>query len=365
MLRKRRYWSIKTYLIWAALTTASLLLALTGCKTPIEPENKPPASSFSATPTSGTAPLDVSFTEQSTGEVTSWRWDFGDGASSELRNPSHQYQRLGSYTVSLRVSGTGGIDTHEKTNFINVERIQPPSAHFSVNRRSGDAPVVVTFSDRSNGVIDSWSWNFGDGTSSTVKNPTHTYQLPGAYTVSLRVAGPGGTDSEVMGDYMKIDQVIEFGPVKPKLLVGRRGPLWPTKINNGGDCDFKGNGPDVTVAAVLSTSFLGERSHRLLLTLSMTARERGPDFTTASGSREYTVYQTGRADLKIKKILSQDYAKYSYLDRDHSYDLNRKNSLGHFWVMGDTKGDDICNRTLDDTHVIFKNISFKIRIGPL
>jgi len=75
---------------------------------------------FSATPTSGIAPLGVTFTDQSTGDITSWSWDFGDSGSSSAQNPSHTYCTPGTYDVSLTVSGDGGTDDEAKQDYITV-----------------------------------------------------------------------------------------------------------------------------------------------------------------------------------------------------------------------------------------------------
>lgn len=83
----------------------------------------PPIADFSATPTSGIAPLSVSFTNLSTGDWTSSSWDFGDGATSTENNPSHQYATPGTYTVSLTVSGPGGSDNETKTDYIQVSTL--------------------------------------------------------------------------------------------------------------------------------------------------------------------------------------------------------------------------------------------------
>jgi chitodextrinase len=75
---------------------------------------------FSAIPTSGPAPLIVSFSDQSMGTVSSWNWNFGDGTTSNEQNPSHTYTDPGTYTVSLTVTGPGGSDTETKTDYIEV-----------------------------------------------------------------------------------------------------------------------------------------------------------------------------------------------------------------------------------------------------
>jgi PKD repeat protein len=78
-----------------------------------------PVAAFTSAPNAGTAPLLVSFTDTSSGDITSRLWDFGDGATSALQNPTHSYA-AGTYTVSLTVSGPGGMDTETKINLIAV-----------------------------------------------------------------------------------------------------------------------------------------------------------------------------------------------------------------------------------------------------
>jgi PKD repeat protein len=77
---------------------------------------------FTADLTSGPISLTVNFTDQSTGDITSWSWDFGDGATSTEQNPSHTYTDAGTYTVSMAVTGPCGSDTEVKANFITVEQ---------------------------------------------------------------------------------------------------------------------------------------------------------------------------------------------------------------------------------------------------
>jgi PKD repeat protein len=75
---------------------------------------------FTADPTTGIQPLVVQFTDQSTGTITGWLWDFGDGTTSTEQHPSHSYDIEGDFTVSLTVTGPEGQDTHVKDNYIRV-----------------------------------------------------------------------------------------------------------------------------------------------------------------------------------------------------------------------------------------------------
>lgn len=146
---------------------------------------------FSATPTSGVNQLSVSFTDLTTGATvgsTPWVWDFGDGTTSSDQNPTHVYMSPGSFTVSLDVFDLAVFmtDTETKAGFITVTPA-PLSADFSASPLSGTNVLPVTFTDNSVGAVTGWSWDFGDGTSSTESNPVHSYTAPGTYTVSLTV----------------------------------------------------------------------------------------------------------------------------------------------------------------------------------
>lgn len=78
------------------------------------------------------------------------------------------------------------------------------SAGFTASPRNGFYPLAVKFTDTSKGVIDSWQWNFGDGTTSDKKDPVHEYSKAGLYTVKLTIAGPDGIDSVIKTDYINV-----------------------------------------------------------------------------------------------------------------------------------------------------------------
>ena len=164
-----------------------------------------PVAAFTADPTSGTAPLPVQFTDGSTGTITSRTWDFGDGFTSYDQNPVHTYVDPGTYSVNLTVTGPGGSDSEVKTGYITIPvQPVPPGAGFTADPTDGTAPLPVQFTDESTGTISSWTWNFGDGFTSHDQNPSHTYTVPGTYTVNLTVTGPGGSDSEVKTGYITV-----------------------------------------------------------------------------------------------------------------------------------------------------------------
>ncbi|HNS50786.1 MAG TPA: PKD domain-containing protein [Anaerolineae bacterium] len=163
---------------------------------------EPAQAGFVGAPTSGLVPLLVSFTNQSSGEYDTCEWTFGDGAASSLcEDPTHTYAAAGLYTVALTVSGPGGTDTLTRTSYIAV--YEPVVAGFAGYPTNGLVPLLVSFTNQSDGDYTSCEWTFGDGgTSSSCQNPTHTYTAAGVYTVTLTVSGPGGTDTLTRTDYI-------------------------------------------------------------------------------------------------------------------------------------------------------------------
>ena len=174
----------------------------------------PPVANFTAYPRSGIVPLLVQFTDTSTGIVDSWAWDFGDGTTSTLQNPTHTYTAEGNYTVTLTASNDAGESTHSLENFISVLPYVPPKpvADFTAAPTSGHVPLPVQFTDLSTGVVDSWLWDFGDGTTSTLQHPSHTYTMPGDYNVTLTVTNAGGSDTITKYAFIHISEQPS-GPV--------------------------------------------------------------------------------------------------------------------------------------------------------
>ncbi|MDF1553743.1 MAG: PKD domain-containing protein [Deferrisomatales bacterium] len=163
----------------------------------------PPAAAFTPSTTDGPAPLDVTFTDASTGAITAWAWDFGDGETSTTPSPTHTYVAPGSYTATLTVSGPGGTSAPATADIL--VNFAAPVAAFAPSTTAGPAPLDVTFTDASTGAISSWAWDFGDGGTSTEQTPTHTYVAPGSYTATLTVTGPGGSD--VVGGNILVNEL--------------------------------------------------------------------------------------------------------------------------------------------------------------
>ena len=168
---------------------------------------KPPAAAFLADITTGAEPLLVNFTDQSTNSPTAWRWEFGDGTLSALQNPSHSFS-AGNYTVNLTVSNSDGIDTETREHFISVFQRNPPIAAFSADITAGTEPLTVQFTDESENRPQTWTWNFGDGATSRLRNPTHTY-TNGVYAVTLTVTNEDGADKATRENYIVVAPRIQ------------------------------------------------------------------------------------------------------------------------------------------------------------
>ena len=130
----------------------------------------------------------VTFTDQSTNGVTSWFWDFGDGNSSTLTNPSYVYSNPGTYQACLITTNSCGNDTSCQTITVTCPL---PIPNFSYSSSS----LQVNFNDLSSSGTTSWYWDFGDGNSSTSQNPGYTYNLPGTYQVCLISGNSCGEDT--------------------------------------------------------------------------------------------------------------------------------------------------------------------------
>lgn len=169
-----------------------------------------PGSDFTASkPISGNAPLTIRFVDNSTGTPTSWKWNLGDGTTSTERYPVHTYTKPGKYTISLTVANKYGSDSSTRVNFITVTGSgnKAPVALFTAAPASGTAPLKVKFTDKSANLPTSWKWSFGDGTSSTAKNPVHTYTKPGKYTVSLTATNKAGTNTVTKTNLISVNTV--------------------------------------------------------------------------------------------------------------------------------------------------------------
>ena len=200
---KRRYFLVVLFL--------TLAIFLSGCSggvtTPPITTNQSPTASFTANPTSGIAPLGVSFnalsSSDSDGSIISYAWDFKDGNTGNGQTINHTFSSTGSYNVMLTViDNEGATDSVTKTITVtdSITTNQSPTASFTANPTSGIAPLGVSFnasnSSDSDGCIISYAWDFKDGNTGNGQTINHTFSSTGSYNVMLTVIdNEGATDS--------------------------------------------------------------------------------------------------------------------------------------------------------------------------
>ncbi len=156
--------------------------------------NPSPNIVFNSNVTSGCAPLCVQFSDLSTvlsGTINSWSWTFDDGLPSNQQNPQHCFDNAGLYDISLTVTSSNGCSkTITNNNMINVFQI--PTAEFTSDFQITDIlnPTIQFINQSSNATL--YNWNFGDLISSTLTNPSHTYNEEGSYNILLTATNAQG-----------------------------------------------------------------------------------------------------------------------------------------------------------------------------
>jgi PKD repeat protein len=152
-------------------------------------------ASFSYSATTGT---EIQFYDYSysTSQITAWSWDFGDGSVSTVQSPLHTYQNAGYYTVCQTIySSSGCSDTY--CSYVNVTN--NCSAYLN-SYPDPNNPLIYNFSASSSNfsqTIVSYSWDFGDSSTSTLSNPVHTYSVAGYYSITLSYTTSTGCSGTV------------------------------------------------------------------------------------------------------------------------------------------------------------------------
>jgi PKD repeat protein len=143
------------------------------------------------------------FTDQSTNLPFTWAWTFGDGGTSNQQNPNHTYAANGNYIVCLVVSNSCGSST-----FCDTISVTCPIVATSWTKAT--ANEVVTFTDGTTNTPLTWAWDFGDGNTSTIQNPVHTYTTSGSYTTCLTTTNNCGTDSSCQTFFISVSGLSDL-----------------------------------------------------------------------------------------------------------------------------------------------------------
>jgi PKD repeat protein len=172
----------------------------------------PPVADFTADRTKIKEGETVQFTDLSTSNTLSWSWTFdgGNPSTSTLKNPAVKYAKAGSYRVSLTATGTDGSHTKTADKYITVEALVPPVADFTADRTKINEGETVQFTDLSTSNTLSWSWTFdgGNPSASTLKNPAVKYAKAGSYRVSLTATGTDGSHTKTLDGYITVEAIV-------------------------------------------------------------------------------------------------------------------------------------------------------------
>ncbi len=157
-----------------------------------------PQANISSNETEGCSPMEIQFTDESSLNTSNWQWVFPGGMpeNSNQQNPVVTYNAAGQYDIRLIASNDAGADTIEFVNYILIE--EGPISNFTY----ADNELEVDFTNTSNNAV-SYSWDFGDGNTSTEESPNHIFTEPGTYTVQLTSTNPCG--NEVASQEITVD----------------------------------------------------------------------------------------------------------------------------------------------------------------
>jgi gliding motility-associated-like protein len=162
-----------------------------------------PVAAFKADTLSCTSKA-INFTNSSSGPSLTYAWDFGDGTTSTQKSPVHLYPVEGIYSVSLSIIDKYGCSSAvSKPAYVHIGN---PKADFTVSDTIGNCPPLIANFTNNSVNYSRWKWDFGDGTTSTERNPSHFYSFAGTFYAVLTVYGATGCESQ------KSQKIIVKGP---------------------------------------------------------------------------------------------------------------------------------------------------------
>lgn len=162
------------------------------------------------------------------GSIVQWQWDFGDGNTSTSQNPTHTYLNPGDKNVTLIVTSSEGC-TDEKSKFTRVYHLPQPS--FTVGSTCENVDAVFNSTNVSpSGNIVTYSWDFGDGSGSSMPDPSHGYPGPGAYDVEFYVVTNLGCSDTVRQSLRVYPAPVTAFGFENKVCVGEPLPFYDQSV---------------------------------------------------------------------------------------------------------------------------------------
>lgn len=328
-----------------------------GCEEKIDrpPNPAPVVASFTPdSPQVGAPGLQIQFQNLSTG-ADSFEWDFGAAGTSTDENPFITFTVEGSYSVKLVAHGDGGSDELTRAVLVIVDNCfnaESPVANFSPSSSSIYLNQSVAFTDLSiagpERTIVSREWNFGDGSSSSVTNPSRVFSKCETFQVSLKVTNDCGKEGSKFGSV-----VVTARQSTQSIVKGNLGTFFP--VLTKGDIEIGGGGaggPRVSVWITLSTS---NSDTRLNMQVRMRAVESCCDLST--GDKTFPLFFLADASAGYK------FTGFPKSSGEIWYTDNGTGGISGSWngiswtTWGDTEGDDICDNDFPCDPIVETSIS--------
>ena len=246
----------------------------------------PPIVNFTASQTTVEVGSTVDFTDHSTNSPDEWQWNFPGGTTGDqnVQNPSVTYNTIGTFDVTLTATNADGFNSETYTNYITVTEKQqdqvvvtPPVAQFSISSNSIETGQSVTFTDQSDNTPTSWQWTFenGDPATSTVQNPTVTFNSAGSFAVTLVATNDGGSDTKSVQTAVVVSDpvsapVADFESDKTNIKEGEAVNFSDKSANNPASWkwDFEGGNPSTSTERNPRVSYSNANSYKVTLTVT-------------------------------------------------------------------------------------------------
>jgi PKD repeat protein len=336
------------------------------------PTGSSPVANFTFTPASGVAPLQVQFTNTSTG-ATSYVWTLGNGQTSTDTNPVAIYPTAGTYDVILSARAANGqmaVKTAKIT--VTAPAVAAPVANFTFTPNTGAAPLQVTFTNTSTNAT-SFAWDFGNGQTSTVANASTTYAAAGTYSIRLTATGANGqtnvrtasitVTAPVVQTYEFKDKWISAGGMEPKSY---RNHHYTFEVKE--EMDFRADlTSSVNVALYLynELDILGGNTNGFSTSASLTGKLKAGKYRlivvgVKNSEVPYVLTFTGKYAARPEKVVSQ----YQQIIGKWTYSNNREpfsasNRHYDLEVTQDSQLDVILNSSVPTKISIINELGFK------
>jgi len=212
-----------------------------------------PTVQFSCNPSNGVVPLTVNFTSPAVDSmgntIANWNWTFGDGSTSTARNPSYTYTVAGAFQPVLIATNSQG---HLVLGYGPGIVAEQPSVQFTASPTNGLSPLTVQFNssnvDTAGNTIIGWNWNFGDGSTSAIQDPSHTFTVIGLFTPTLVATNNHGTKLIGYGPQINVSTYFTF--------VTTNGAIWITGYTGpGGTVAIPGTINNLPVTGIENNAF--------------------------------------------------------------------------------------------------------------